>query len=177
MIKKRLGVVCLLFILAMVDVMPANATEQQKKVRVVTGNYSKGKVYVKADMSQMCPEEIALRRKLGMTADTPQLLSSDRPITTGTGLSIASTGKATCSGSVFAGDDVKTIQIFLYLQKDSSKETVASWMDSADDTAFGMTRIHQLTERGTYVVRMSAYVKYGPGSYDSLVRYSYTDTY
>lgn len=160
---KKISAVCLLFVLAMSNVVGVSAKETQDVQ------------YVKADMEQMCPEEIALREKLGMTEDTPQTLATT--ITTGTGLRISSTGDATCSGTVTGGDDIRTIQIFLYLQKDSDKSNVASWMDTKDAYVFGVTRHHQLTTRGTYIVKMSAYVYTKDGNYENLVRYSHTDTY
>lgn len=160
--RRKLSVVCLLLVLAMFNVISASAAEKEEGI------------YVKADMSQMCPEEIALREQLGMTEDTPQLYTA---ISTGTGLTISSTGDAGCAGNVTGGTDIRTIQIFLYLQKYSTNELVFSWMDTEDDYMFAMSRHRQLTERGTYIVKMSAYVYKKDGTYENLVRYSHTDTY
>lgn len=160
--KRKISVVCLLLALLLVNVVPASAAETEGQ-------------YIKADLGQMCPEERALRERLGMTEDTPQLFSTT--ISTGTGLTIDSSGKAGCGGSVTGGSDIRTIQIFLYLQKNSDKSNVMSWMDIEDNRVFGISRYHQLTERGTYIVKMSAYVYTKDGNYENLVRYSHTDTY
>ena len=162
--KRKIGALCLLLVLMVVNVIPVSAKE------------NKGEKYIEANLEEMCPEEIALREKLGISADTPQVLSSEA-ITTGTLLSINSSGYAMCGGSVTGGDDIRTIQIFLYLQKNSTKENVISWMDVDEDYVFGMTRYHQLAAKGTYIVKMSAYVYTMDGNYKNLVRYSHTDTY
>lgn len=160
--KRKISVVCLLLALLLVNVVPVSAAEIEGQ-------------YIKADLGQMCPEERALRERLGMTEDTPQLFS--RAISTGTGLTISSSGDAGCGGTVSGGDDIRTIQIFLYLQKNSDKSNVMSWMDTKDDRVFAMSRHHQLTERGTYIVKMSAYIYTKDSNYENLVRYSHTDTY
>lgn len=131
--------------------------------------------YVEMKTEQMCPEEIALRERLGITESTPELFSST--VTTGVGLTINASGDAGCSASVSGGDDIRTIQIFLYLQKNSDNSNVMTWMDTKDNTYFSMSRHHQLTERGTYIVKMSAYVYTKDSNYRNLVRYSHTDTY
>lgn len=161
--KRKISVICLLLALMMVNIAPISAAETENQR------------YIKADIEQMCPEELALRKELGMTADTPQLFSSS--IMTGTNLTISSSGDAGCGGSVSGGDDIRTIQIFLYLQKNSDKSNVMTWMDTKDDYFFAMSRHHQLTERGTYIVKMSAYVYTKDSNYQNLVRYSHTDTY
>ena len=161
--KRKLSIICLMLLMTIFNVVPVNAAEISEEK------------YVKADMEQMCPEEIALREKLGITANTPQLLSDS--IMTGTTLTISSSGDAGCGGSVSGGDDIRTIQIFLYLQKNSDKSNVMTWMDTRDNTYFSMSRHHQLTERGTYIVKMSAYVYTKDSNYQNLVRYSHTDTY
>lgn len=164
--KRRISVLCLLLALMMINIATVSAAETEVEAE---------KQYIKADIEQMCPEEIALRKELGMTDDTPQLLST--AITTGTTLTISSSGDAGCGGSVSGGDDIRTIQIFLYLQKNSDKSNVMTWMDIKDSYFFAMSRHHQLTEHGTYIVKMSAYVYTKDSNYENLVRYSHTDTY
>lgn len=160
---KKISVACLLFALALFNVTSASAKEKQE-------DYS-----VKEEIEYMCPEEIALREKLGITDDTPQFFAT--PITTGTGLTISSSGDAACSGSVSGGDEITSIQIFLYLQKNSDKTNVFSWLNSGQGSFYAVTNHHQLTARGTYIVKMSAYVYKKDGTYENLIRYSYTDTY
>lgn len=161
--KRKISVLGLLLAIMLVNIAPVSAAETGKQK------------YIVADMEQMCPEELALRKKLGMSADTPQLVSST--ISTGTALTINSSGNAGCGGSVSGGDNIRTIQIFLYLQKDSDRSNVMTWMDTKDSRVFGISRYHQLTQRGTYIVKMSAYVYTKDGNYENLVRYSHTDTY
>lgn len=162
--KQKISVVCLLLMLAMVNLVPVSAKQVPDET------------YVKANVEEMCPEELALRKQLGMTEDTPQVLSTREAIRTGTTLTINSSGYAGCGGYVSGGDDIDTIQIFLYLVNNSTGKYVASWMDAEEDYVFGMARYHQLTTRGTYITKMSAYV-YANGTYKNLVRYSHTDTY
>lgn len=161
--KKKISAICLLLALSLCNVAGAGAEEVDQVA------------YMMADTSQMCDEEIALREQLGMTDDIPQLFSTS--ITTGTILSIDSSGDAGCGGTISAGTDVKKIQIFLYLQKNSTKENINSWEESKDGRYFAMTRHHQLKAKGTYIVKMSAYVAKTDGTYENLVRYSHTDTY
>lgn len=158
--KRIISVVCLLLVLSVSNTMSARATERQ---------------YITVDESEMCPEEIALREQLGITTS---ILQTDRSqIMVACGLKINSSGYATCSSSVSAGKDVKAIQIFLYLLKDSNKEIITSWMDQKEDYIFGMNRYHQLKERGTYIAKSSIYVAYTDGTYDNFIMYSHTDTY
>lgn len=152
--RRRIGVICLVFVLAMLNMASASA----------------------ADLSQMCPEEIAFREQIGMTEDTPPF-SVYVSLGTTVGLDISSSGDAMCSATVSGDDDIKKIQAFVYLQKDSTRGNVTSWMDQEDDFIFGMVRHHQLTERGTYIVKASIYVQYQDGSYEHLIRHSPTDTY
>lgn len=164
--KRRISVLCLLLTLMMVNIVTVSAAETE----VETENQ-----YIKADIEQMCPEEIALRKELGMTEDTPQVIS--KSIGIGTTLTISSSGDAGCGASVSGGDDVRTIQIFLYLQKNSDKSNVMSWMDIKDGYFFAMSRHHQLTEHGTYIVKASTYIYTKDGNYENLVTYSHTDKY
>lgn len=156
--RRRIGIVCLVFVLAMLNMASVSATEV-------------------ADFSQMCPEEIAFREQIGMTDDTPQVPSTYLFLTTAVGLDISSSGDAMCSAVVSGGKDIKKVQIFLYLKKYSTGNNETSWEASKDGDYFSMVRHHDLTERGTYIVKMSAYVQYQDGSYKNLVDDSHTDTY
>ena len=158
--KRIVSVVCLLLVLSVFNTISSSAEERQ---------------YITVDESEMCPEEIALREELGITTSILQTERSQ--VVVGTGLSINSSGYATCSSSVSAGSDVKAIQIFLYLLKDSNKEIITSWMGEKEDYIFGMVRYHQLKTRGTYIAKASIYVAYKDGTYDNFIKYSYTDTY